>query len=148
MTACIIDASVAIKWVVAEDGSTEAVTVLKRGGLIAPGLIISECANILWKKQRRGELTKDEALMAARLLEQAELELVPTRTLLASATALAIEIDHPAYDCLYLALALERGRHFITADERLIRKLAQQKSKRLSGLALSLTEFANQKEPL
>jgi len=140
MTDCIIDASVAIKWVVEEEGSVEAVAVLNRGGLIAPDLIIPECANILWKKQRRGELSRDEAHMAARLLEQAELELVPTRILLAAATGLAIEIDHPAYDCLYLALALERSCHFITADERLIRKLAQQKSKPLSGLAISLTE--------
>ena len=116
----------------------EALAILKRGELAAPDLIVSECANILWKKWRRDELSKDEALMAARVLEQAEIELIASRTLLAAATALAIEIDHPAYDCLYLALALERGANFITADDRLIRKLAQQKPERLAKLAIPL----------
>ncbi len=134
----VVDASIAIKWVIEEIGSIEALVILKRGGLLAPELIVSECANILWKKWRRDELSKDEALMAARLLEQAEMELVPSRTLLAASAALAIEINHPAYDCLYLALAIERGAKFITADDRLIRKLAQQKSSQLAQLAIPL----------
>lgn len=146
MTKYVVDASVAIKWVVEEAGSTQAIIILKRGGLAAPDLIVSECANILWKKWRRDELTKDEALMAARLLEQAEMELTASRTLLAASTALAIEIDHPAYDCLYLALALERGAKFITADDRLIRKLAQQKSERLAQLAIPLLTAETTKE--
>ena len=41
------------------------------------------------------------------------------------AARLAIELDHPAYDCIYLALALERGVPFVTADQRLLRRAAQ-----------------------
>ena len=70
MTA-VIDASVAIKWVVPEAGTEEAVELLGRGGLVAPDLLFAECANILWKKVRNGELQKSEALIAARLIEVA-----------------------------------------------------------------------------
>lgn len=62
--------------------------------------------NIFWKKVRRDELSREEALLAARLLQIAEVELLPTRSLLESAARIAIELDHPAYDCLYLALAV------------------------------------------
>lgn len=142
MSKFVIDAGVAIKWVIPETGTEEALTLLRAGGLCAPDLITAECANILWKKQRRGEITSDEAMIAARLLEQAELEIIAMRTFLAAATKLAMKIDHPAYDCLYLVLALERDRRFVTADDRLVRKLAQQKSKPLSGLAMSLSDVA------
>jgi hypothetical protein len=37
---------------------------------------------ILWKKVRRSELLKAEALLAARLLQGAEIELLPTRSYL------------------------------------------------------------------
>jgi predicted nucleic acid-binding protein len=63
-------------------------------------------ANILWKKVQRHELFKEEALLAARILEGAEIELLPIRSLFEAATRMSIEIDHPAYDCFYLALAI------------------------------------------
>jgi predicted nucleic acid-binding protein len=37
---------------------------------------------------------------------------------------LAMEIDHSPYDCIYLALAIEAGMPLITADAKLVRKLA------------------------
>ena len=45
----VVDASVAIKWVVPEAGSERAITLLDHG-LVAPDLLFSECANILWRK--------------------------------------------------------------------------------------------------
>jgi predicted nucleic acid-binding protein len=99
-----------------------------RDRLIAPELLVAACANILWKKVRRSELSKDEAFLAAGLLEGADIELLPTRSLLGAATRLAIQLDHPAYDCLYLALAAQNDCRFVTADERLLRKLAGRRS--------------------
>ena len=125
MTSFVVDASVAIKWVVPETGTIEALELLSRAALVAPGLLPVECANILWKKVTRGEMDADEADLAARLLEGATLEIVPTRHLLRRAVELAVRIGHPAYDCLYLAVAAERGEPFVTADERLVRELAQ-----------------------
>jgi len=89
---------------------------------MAPDLLIPECANILWKKVRRKELTEREALLAARLLERADIQLEPMRHLLEPAARLAIALDHPAYDCIYLALAEAMTCDFVTADEALYRK--------------------------
>jgi predicted nucleic acid-binding protein len=136
----VIDASVAIKWVVEEEGTSQALTVLQRATLMAPELLIAECANVLWKKVRRKELSGDEALLAARLLAAASIELVPSRPLLETATRLAIDLDHPAYDCLYLALAIDKGCPFITADNGFLRKLDQARLRLLRARVSPLAE--------
>jgi plasmid stability protein len=48
----VIDASIAIKWMVEEDGTREALALREQAKLIAPELLVAECANILWKKCR------------------------------------------------------------------------------------------------
>ena len=100
MSGYVIDASVAIKWVIDEPGSEQALK-LRRHAVAAPDLLISECANIVWKKVRLGELTGPEATMAIRLLVRADIELVPARQLASRAVEWAILLDHSAYDCMY-----------------------------------------------
>lgn len=136
----VIDASIAIKWVVEEEGTESALALRRQATLIAPDLLVPECVNILWKKAQRNELSRDEALFAARLLQSAEIELVPSRALMVAATRLALELDYPAYDCLYLALAIENDCKFVTADERLVNKLRQDKKSLLRARIASLTE--------
>jgi predicted nucleic acid-binding protein len=121
MTDLVVDASVAIKWVIEEPGTREALS-LRRHRLFAPDLLVAECANILWKKTRRNELSLQEALLAARLLQRADIELAPMRAFLEPATRLAIGLDHPAYDCAYLALAESLSCDLVTADQRLCTK--------------------------
>jgi predicted nucleic acid-binding protein len=138
----VIDASIAMKWVVEEPGTAEALALRDKDRLAAPELLVPECANILWKKVQRKELSKDEALLAAGLLEGAEIELLPTRSLLEAATRLAIELGHPAYDCMYLALAIDRDCRFVTADEGFRRKVARRRGSGLRGRVVSLVEAA------
>jgi len=138
----VVDASIAVKWVIEEEGTAQALALRGRAKLIAPELLVAECANILWKKVVRNELSNDEALLAARLLQEADIELLPARALLGAATRIAIELNHPAYDCLYFALAVESGCQFVTADERLLRKLDQRKPQILRGKAISLMKAA------
>ena len=121
MSTLVIDASVAIKWIVPEPGTDQALS-LRRHRLLAPELLVAECANALWKKVRRREFTKQEADLAARTLELAELELFPMRRLLGAATELATSRGPPAYECFYLALAAQLGCDFVTADTHLARK--------------------------
>jgi predicted nucleic acid-binding protein len=135
----VVDASIAVKWVVEESGTQDALALLKSGKLIAPDLLVAECANILWKKVQRDELSKDEALLAARLIERAEIEFVPTRPLLESATRIAIDLDHPAYDCLYLFLAVKNDCRFVTADERFLRKMEQGRESLLRSRVIAVT---------
>ncbi len=124
MNRFVVDASVALKWVIAESGSVEALTLRWADQLIAPDLLAAECANALWKMARRTEITAEVAVLAARTLERSNIELYPMRRLLAPATQLATRLDHPAYDCIYLALAQIEECALVTADERLVRKLA------------------------
>jgi predicted nucleic acid-binding protein len=138
----VIDASVAVKWVVEEEGTAEALALFRASKLVAPELLVAECANILWKKAQRKELTNQEAFLAARLLERAEIELLPTRSLLESATRIAVELDHPAYDCLYLASAVANGWLFATADNRFVRKLRQGRRAPFAKVVISLAEAA------
>jgi len=139
----VIDASIAIKWVVEEEGTPAALALRQQAKLMAPELLVAECANILWKKVLRGELSREEAVLAARLLEGAEIELLPTRSLLEVATRMSIELNHPAYDCLYLALAAKNKCQFVTADNRFLQKLRQGRHRTLRGKAISLIEAAN-----
>lgn len=117
MTDLVIDASVALKWVVDERGTSEALSLRRHNRLFAPDLLIAECANVLWRKVRLRELTKDEALLASRLIQRADIELLPMRALLERATSLALALDHPAYDCVYLALAESLSCDLVTADD-------------------------------
>lgn len=145
MKTFVVDASIAIKWVVEEAGTAQALALRTSARLIAPDLIVAECANILWKKTQRGELTSEEAELAARLLERSDIELMPTRGLLHAATRIAIALSHPAYDCVYLALALARQARFVTADDSLIRKLAQQSDGSPAAAVVSLADAMTEK---
>jgi len=91
---------------------------------------------------QRGEISRDEAFLAARLLQAADVECLPTRPLLEMTTRIAIELDHPAYNSLYLALALERKCRLVTADERFVRKLRQDRRARFRGQVVGLREAA------
>jgi predicted nucleic acid-binding protein len=140
----VIEASIAVKWVVEEESTEEAPMLRRTAKLVAPELLSAECANILWKKCQRDELSKEEAFLAAQILQAADIEFLPTRLLLEAATRIAVELDHPAYDCLYLALAAERDCRFVTADERFVRKVEQGRRRRFRGRVISLAQAAGE----
>ena len=135
MSSRVIDASVAIKWVVEEEG-TEAALALRGRRLLAPDLLNAECGNILWRKVRLGQFSPQEAFLAGRLLANADIEFFPARGLMETALEIAIMLDHPVYDCLYLALAEAQSVNFVTADKRLLQ--AASRHTRVRECAVSL----------
>jgi predicted nucleic acid-binding protein len=137
----VIDASVAAKWVIEEEGTTQALALRGRA-LAAPDLLIAECANIPWKKVRRNELSEREAAFAAGLLARADIELVAMRPYLEVAVRIAVGLDHPAYDCIYIALAEAEGVRFVTADASLVRKVGRRPSGHYAGRVLGLADAA------
>ena len=122
----VVDASVAVKWLIPEPDSDRARALRGRFRLIAPQLIYAECANIIWKKSRRGDISAEEAGRIAALIDDLDIEVASMRRLVTIATAFSTTLDHSAYDCIYLALAAAEGCPFVTADERLIQKLARE----------------------
>lgn len=120
----VIDASVLVPLLVAEAGSTAARAVAAaEPDLLAPELILAETLNVLWKKQRLGQIEDEARIEAVGLIGPPLLALTPTPPLGRRASALARELDHPAYDCLYLALA-EREAVPLVTDDRRLRALA------------------------
>lgn len=124
MTRWVVDASVAAKWLAPEPGS-DAADALLEDDLFAPDLLYAEVANILWKKVSRGEMTPQAAELAARWLLQVPLRMHDGAGLLLRSTVLARQLNHPAYDCFYLALAERLDCRLVTADRRLHARCSQ-----------------------
>lgn len=113
----VVDASVAAKWIAPEPDSPLAAALLD-DELMVPDLLYAEVGNILWKKQLRGEMDPAAAQVGARWLLQVPMAVHASAGLLADALALAQQLQHPAYDCFYLALARRAGVTMVTADRR------------------------------
>jgi len=120
VNAAIVDASVAVKWVIAENLAAEALLLRRIRFLTAPAHWLVEAGNAIWAKTMRGEITATEAEQRVAFLTEAPVVPVPSAELLAEALRLALELRHPVYDCLYLALAVRTNLPLITADRRLL----------------------------
>jgi predicted nucleic acid-binding protein len=119
----IVDASVAVKWLVFDEGSERALDLLK-GELAAPSIWLAEPANALRAKCARGEISEQEACDFALDLLDAPVAPIDLRELPSVAMRMALDLNHPIYDCLYLAAALFRNTTLTTADRRLVAKAA------------------------
>ena len=98
MPGYVVDASIVVKWLVKEKWSAEAT-------LIAPELVFAEVCNALWAMRRRGDIDDADLADATDTLRAAPIAIpLSMRQLAASAARLAGDLDHPAYDCFYLAL--------------------------------------------
>ena len=123
----VVDASLAVKWLVEEEGSGTAAALAqfwRNEGtkLVAPPLMAIEVANALHRRVVRGELSVADA---ARLLENlltSGIELRENPALLRRTLELANQIRQGAvYDSYYLALAESLGCELWTADEKFFR---------------------------
>lgn len=120
MTRYVVDASVAVKWLVREPLSHQASLLLAREvSLLAPDLLFAEAANALWAMRQRGDLEDDQFEEAVQTLGMAPV-LVPSTLLqlVPAASRLAADLGHPIYDCFYLALAIQEKAPLVTADPR------------------------------
>ena len=132
----VVDASVAFKWFAQEDGTDRALQLIERGEpIVAPDLILADVCNAAWKSLRRGELVAAQFDAILNDVAQPFSRLVPFQQLIRPAAALTRELDHPVYDCLYLALAQAEELPVVTADQRL---LSAVRETTLAGRVLSL----------
>lgn len=113
----VVDASIALKWVLQEQGSDAAERLLEQD-LTAPSLWLVEAANALLRRVVRKELTAAEAEERLAELFNAPVATVPWEEDLIEASRLAARLDHPVCDCLYLALARRLDTWVATADAR------------------------------
>ena len=120
----VVDASVAVKWFVAEAGHEAAVKVLSsEAELIAPDLVVLETANVLRRKYKRDELSRTQWRRAIEVLPGYFVRLPSSVDLMKEPVELAVELDHPIYDCVYLACAIAVGTVVVTADTHFAGKI-------------------------
>jgi predicted nucleic acid-binding protein len=124
----VVDASVGVKPYLPEDLSELAKRLFRslRAGkveLFVPDLFYNECASIFLKYVRRFNTPPDHARKS--LMNLRSLPLLSTSGSELFITAFNLALDHgmSAYDASYVALARKLSVPFITADEKLIRKL-------------------------
>lgn len=115
----VVDASVAVKWLLPEEHTEQAESLLVEGNtLVAPDLLFAEVGNSLWKRVKGRELTQEAGREALLRLMDIEILVTPASQLIDKAFALACEHGRTVYDSLYLALTLEESAILVTGDKR------------------------------
>jgi len=120
----VVDASLALKWVIQEPDSPRAQALLvnwssERRDLLAPALFASEAGNALTQRMRLGQLDLPSAQRALRdlfvavVIVPADAQLAERALELTQLLSLAV-----VYDAVYAALAEREGAEFWTADHR------------------------------
>jgi predicted nucleic acid-binding protein len=120
----VVDANVAIKWVVEQPHFERAREIIAQGTeLLVPAMFVAEVATALWGYVRVRQITLEQAqagLMS--ILEQISL-IEQDAGLAGEALSIASELNHAPYDCFYLVLAMRRTAPLVTVDRRFINKL-------------------------
>ncbi len=125
----VIDASVGIKLFVEEPDSAAADALFSllaespKARFYVPDLFFPECASILWKYVRLHGYPREDAQVALFTLQALALREVATPGLVERIFQTAIQEQITIYDASYVTLSAELGLPFITADEKLARKL-------------------------
>ena len=115
----VVDASVAVKWYVHEEYTKNAEILLEGSfDLNAPELICPEFGSIIWKKQRKGDLTSPESRSIIRTFKTLPIRLHPHLALLESSFVGAALTGQTVYDWSYLSLAVSLDCELVTADEK------------------------------
>lgn len=123
----VVDASIAVKWVLTEDGTADARSLLARWVAarlqpIAPSWFACEVANVVYRRARAGEITLD----GAKILLNTVLAIVALRDAPGSDAVRAIEMadrvrQQTPYDACYLALAEREQCDYWTDDARFVK---------------------------
>jgi predicted nucleic acid-binding protein len=127
----VVDASVAIKWLVPEELSDRAHSLLTdhrqlRRRFVGPPHLHSEVANALHQRMRRRDLTASEVDAAVDTLIAFDVQAVGPPDLYRRALTLARAHQLPGvYDTLYVALAEMLEADLWTDDRGLLRRVGQ-----------------------
>lgn len=121
----VVDASVAVKWLVPEEDSLVAMQLLDGSyELHAPRLLVSEVTNALWRAAIQGSMPRSEPSRSAARLVGRALHWTDDEAICSEALRIALELGHPTSDCMYVALARSIGAKVVTADKRFISAVA------------------------
>ena len=125
---CVVDASVALKWVLPEAESDKARRLRddfrnRVHHLLAPDFFPLEIAHALTRAERKKIIPMGYAKGFLADIMQSTPALHPYLPLLARATDISSETRLGVYDCVYVALAEREQCEVVTADLRLLNVL-------------------------
>jgi predicted nucleic acid-binding protein len=124
----VVDASVALKWVLPEIDSPiaqrlQSETAAGHHRLVAPDFFSVEVAHSLTRAERKGFIAIGDAeILMWRIIRTLPI-LVDSMPLLFRAIAISSSHRQGLYDCLYVALAEQERCELVTADDKLVKKL-------------------------
>ncbi|MCX5684593.1 MAG: type II toxin-antitoxin system VapC family toxin, partial [Planctomycetota bacterium] len=125
MKPCVVDASVVAAAFFQEDHAAAARAILVAGGeLHAPDFLLTEVANVIWKRHGRREIDEAEARQLLADCLRLPLKISPSSGLVEPALELAMRTKRTVYDCLYLALAVKTKAVLVSTDKRFVNALA------------------------
>jgi predicted nucleic acid-binding protein len=128
--ACVVDASVGVKLVLAEALSDKAEALFEHlardpaARFHVPDLFDVECANVLWKHVQRSGLPLADAQADLSILTALALQRIEVTMLVSDALAIAADHGISAYDASYVAASHRLQLPLITADARLANRMS------------------------
>ena len=126
----VVDASVAVKWLIPEERHEPAWELLRSyvwgsAQLIAPATLKEEVASAISRRFRRHQLTAAQAQRAFIQFQSYRPELIEGADLVSEALELSLGHHLSLWDCLYLALAIRYRCDLVTADRQFYRAARQ-----------------------
>jgi predicted nucleic acid-binding protein len=125
----VLDSSVAFKWEVAEAHSDKAIrlrdeTRLGLHELVAPDFFLVEIAHSMTRAERQGRISPADGWGLWLGIMADAPSLLPHLPLMPRAYAISSSTRQGVYDCVYVALAEQDGIELVTADDKLVKRLA------------------------
>jgi predicted nucleic acid-binding protein len=134
----IVDASIAVKWGVAEPQHDRARRLIALSGrLAAPDLLLVEVGNTARRKVGNGEIGRVQGHELIRFVQTVVPVFYPSASLVRRAYDLALALEHPIYDCIYLVCAELLAGVMVSADQKFVGRAA---GAGLSKYALDLAD--------
>lgn len=126
MSAFVLDCSVTVAWLFADEASPDTEVLLNRlqeTTALVPGLWHLEIGNVLAQSERRRRIVASQIAASLDLLDRLPIEVDAEtgRRALRETLSLARAQTLTTYDAAYLELAMRRGIPLATRDKALIR---------------------------
>ncbi len=124
----ILDSSIVAKWFLPEEGSEKALTIKDKFAnneisVAAPVLLYYEMNNILKTAVKMYRIDSKDAIKAFGALLQLNFVVYSSTHLFEMTLHTALRYDITSYDASYVALAEELQIPFLTADQKLLKKV-------------------------
>jgi len=139
----ILDASIGVKLVVPGDDAEKALDLVRnafRSGeptSYVPDLFYAECSNVIWKHVRRMGLSPKMAEAQLSSLFSWPFRTIPSPPLSLKGFKTAVDLENTAFDATYVVLAEQLQATLVTADQKLLGKLAGTPIKVMNPLKLT-----------